>query len=295
MVIKKINKTDQLKTNKNNNSELLTYMGLNMFYYVSKIIWFFIQPSGFLIFLSGIGMILLWTRWARTGRAAVTFGAVGLLIIALTPIGYLLLLPLEERFPRVDLRQLGGPPTGIIVLGGVSNSTISRDRNTFALNDRAERLTAAVELANRYPDAKIVFSGGSGSILVDAGEPEAISAGKFLVSMGVNENRIILEDRSRNTIENAQFSKDLLNPKPGERWLIITSAFHMPRSMGCFRSVGFEVYPWTVDYNTHGITDITKLPRLVSKGMLRTDIAVREWIGLVAYYATGKIPTLFPK
>ncbi len=265
-----------------------------MFYYVSKIIWFFIQPSGFLIFLGAVGVFLLWSKWARTGRVVVTVSIVGLMIVALTPIGYLLLLPLEERFPRTDLSRLGGEPTGIIILGGVSNSTISRDRNTFALNDRAERLTAAVELANRFPNAKVVFSGGSGSILVDAGEPEAVSVGKFLVAMGIKEDRIILEDRSRNTIENARFSKELLNPKPGERWLIVTSAFHMPRSIGCFRRVGFNVYPWTVDYNTHGITDITKLPRLVSKGMLRTDIAVREWIGLVAYWATGKIPSLFP-
>ncbi len=266
-----------------------------MFYIASKIFWFIFQPTGFLIFLGFAGIILLWTRWKKSGRLAVTASVLGLMIVGLSPIGYMLLLPLEERFERVDLTKLGGPPTGIIVLGGVTDSTIAKARNSMTLNDRGERLTEAVVLAKRFPDARIVFSGGSGSIFSKY-EPEAVSAGRYMEEMGVDKSRIILESKSRNTIENAKFSKQIINPKKGEKWLVITSAFHMSRSMGCFRTAGFDVYPWPVDYNTRGFReDIVKLPGVLSKGMLRTDIATKEWIGLVAYWLSGRTPELFPK
>ena len=104
----------------------------------------------------------------------------------------------------------------------------------------------------------------------------------------------MMERRSRNTLENAEFSKALVAPKAGERWLLVTSAFHMPRSVGLFRKAGFAVEPYPVDWRVGGRGDLFAFSKIAADGLERTDLAVREWIGLIAYRATGKIDELLP-
>ncbi len=112
--------------------------------------------------------------------------------------------------------------------------------------------------------------------------------------MGVPAERITTEDRSRNTAENARFTMRLIAPKPGERWLLVTSAFHMPRAVGSFRAVGFPVIPYPVDYWTTD-TDFDLAPRSEAvENLSRVDLAVKEWIGLAAYFTTDRVDTLFP-
>jgi uncharacterized SAM-binding protein YcdF (DUF218 family) len=113
-------------------------------------------------------------------------------------------------------------------------------------------------------------------------------------SLGIEKSRLIIERNARNTIENAEFSKALAAPKPGERWLLVTSAVHMPRSVGLFRKIGFAVEPYPVDWRTRGLADIWTFTPLATEGLVRTDLAMREWIGLVAYRLTGKIDDLLP-
>jgi len=170
---------------------------------------------------------------------------------------------------------------------------VSAGRGIVALNESGERLTAFAELARRYPDAKLVFTGGSGQILFSAAR-EADIAGSLFEGLGIPRERIILEDQSRNTWQNAVLTRDLVSPQPGERWLVITSAWHMPRSIGCFRAAGFDVEAYPVDFRTRGQGDLWRPFSSVSEGLRRVDTAVREWIGLVAYRATGRTSELLP-
>ena len=156
-----------------------------------------------------------------------------------------------------------------------------------------DRIIAAAALARRYPKARIVFSGGSANLISDDAR-EADFAGAVFESLGIAKSRLIMERRSRNTQENAEFSKALVAPKDGERWLLVTSAFHMPRSVGLFRKAGFAVEPYPVDWRVGGRGDLLAFSNVAIEGLARTDIAVREWIGLVAYRATGKIDALLP-
>ena len=123
---------------------------------------------------------------------------------------------------------------------------------------------------------------------------EADYAGAIFEGLGIAKARLTMERRSRNTQENAEFSKAVAAPKSGERWLLVTSAFHMPRSVGLFRKAGFAVEPYPVDWRVGGRADLLTFATLATDGLGRTDLAVREWIGLVAYWVTGKIDKLLP-
>lgn len=260
------------------------------FFVFSKILGFFAYPSNQLFVIGLAGFLLV--RFARrAGIVLMALGIVGTGIIGLSPLGNLLILPLEERFEgkHADDR----PVTGIVVLGGALDTLVADARGELALNESAERVTAIAELARRHPDARIVFSGGSGTLMF-AGAKEADVASDLLASFGIDPARILQEDRARNTWENAVFSREIAQPQPGERWLLVTSAFHMPRAMGCFRMAGFTVEAHPVDFRTRGPEDAWRPFRAVGDGARRVDIAVREWIGLLAYYLTGKTDALFP-
>jgi uncharacterized SAM-binding protein YcdF (DUF218 family) len=179
------------------------------------------------------------------------------------------------------------------VLGGAISPDVSAARNEVALNEAAERLTVVAELARRYPHARIVFSGGSGALIFGEGA-EAELAMRVFESFGIARGRVTLEDRSRNTLENAILSKDLARPQPGERWLLVTSAYHMPRAIGIFRKAGFAVEPYPVDWRTSGSEDALHPFATVGDGLRRADTAVREWVGLLAYWLMGMSSALFP-
>jgi uncharacterized SAM-binding protein YcdF (DUF218 family) len=218
-------------------------------------------------------------------------GLLVLAIIGLSPLGNALILPLEQSFPAWDAAR--GAPDGIVVLGGAISPDVSTARNAVALNEAAERMTVVAELAQRYPAARIVFSGGSAALVFQEGT-EAEFAVRLFESFGIARERIVAEDKSRNTVENAVFSKQLAIPKAGERWLLVTSAYHLPRAMGVFRQAGFPVEAYPVDWRTRGPTDaLVPFPTL-GDGLRRTDTAVREWVGLAVYWLTGRSSELFP-
>jgi uncharacterized SAM-binding protein YcdF (DUF218 family) len=262
-----------------------------MFFVLSKTIGFLAYPSNVMIALALMGVLLMATRFARCGRRVVVLAILLLVISGFSPLGNALILPLEQRFPVWSDRD--GPPTGIMVLGGPINPTVSGERGTVELNETAERLTVMATLARRFPDARIVFVGGDAS-LVGHETSEAILARPLLDSFGIAPQRIETEEKSRNTYENAAFAKALIKPKPGERWMLVTSAHHMPRAVGCFRQVGFPVEPYPVDWRTGGDGDLLKPFGVLAGGLARTDVAMREWVGLVAYWFTGRSSALFP-
>jgi uncharacterized SAM-binding protein YcdF (DUF218 family) len=262
-----------------------------MFFILSKIVGFFALPSDIAATLAALGVVLLFTRFRRAGRRLATLGVVLLLVAGLTPLGNALMLPLEERFPPWDASR--GAPAGIIVLGGAVGPELSAARHTPDLNESAERITATAALARQYPQARIVYSGGNARLVLTGGI-EADYAIELLESLGVDRARVVAERQSRNTIENAEFSKQLVQPKPGERWLLVTSAYHMPRAIGVFRRAGFPVEAYPVDWRTRGPIDLWLPFESVTAGLRRTDTAVHEWIGLVAYWMTGRTSELFP-
>jgi uncharacterized SAM-binding protein YcdF (DUF218 family) len=262
-----------------------------MFFIISKVAGFLTTPTHVAVGLVTLGVILLWTRWRRAGRRIATAGAILLFGLAFLPLQAILIAPLENRFPlpRGDIPA----PAGIIVLGGSTDEHIEEARGQVTLTDAGERLTTGAALARRFPQAKLVFTGGSAS-LVGSDVTEANSARRLWSELGVPQEHALYEDRSRNTYENAIFTRDLVRPTTGDTWLLVTSAMHMPRSMGIFRKAGFAVTAYPTDYRTFGdARDF--LPSLdASRAMRNLDIAAHEWIGLVGYWLTGKTDALFP-
>jgi uncharacterized SAM-binding protein YcdF (DUF218 family) len=258
---------------------------------LSKSVGFFALPSNLLISIGIVGVLLLFTRFTRLASWLVVTSLVLLAVCGLSPLGNALILPLEQRFPPWDASR--GPPTGIVVLGGAIIPDVSLTRNAVALNDEAERITVTAELARRYPNARIIFSGGSGALLFDEPVEAAIAVREF-EALGVAHGRVTAEEQSRNTIENAVFSHLLADPKPGERWLLVTSAYHMPRAMAAFRAAVFAVEAYPVDWRTRGPIDAVRPFPSLADGLRRTDIATHEWLGLVVYRLAGKTSELFP-
>ncbi len=263
-----------------------------MFFTASKILWFLAQPSNFILIVFSIGATFLVLGRIKTGRLLAVTGALLYVIFGLSPAGHLLMLPLEERFPRPVLAA-GFAPRGIIVLGGAIDVLVSAARPEAALNDAGERMMEAVALARRYPDAKVVFTGGSAELIYNA-DPETVAAKRFFDAFGVAGERVIFENSSRNTHENAVRTREVLGDAGAGDWLLVTSAFHMPRSMSLFRKAGFDVTPWPVDYRTRGWVDATRFFPRPSEGLRRTDLAVKEWAGLLVYWLSGRTDVLFP-
>ena len=252
-----------------------------MFFVLSKLLGFFAIPSNLVVLIGIVGLSLLPTRLASAGRWLAFVSLVVLAILGFSPLGNALIIPLEHRFPPWDATR--GAPDGIVVLGGAIDGL--GPGNEVGLNEGAERLTV-------NPNARILFSGGSAA-LID-GDAEAKFALPLLESLGVARDRITLEDHSRNTVENAVYSKMIVQPKPGERWLLVTSAYHMPRAIGVFRKAGFPVEPYPVDWRTRGVDDALHPFATVSDGLRRTDTAVHEWVGLAVYWLIGRSSELFP-
>lgn len=265
-----------------------------MFYYASKLFWLIVQPSSLAIIAIGLGLaVIALTRHLRFGLRLATGGLAFLLAAGFLPLGNWAVIPLENRFSGVALPAAGEQVAGIIILGGFEDGWVSSGRGGLAINEAGERLTEGVRLARRYPQARVVFTGGVAGLLATqkaAAEPIR----QFLEDVGIDGSRIVLEDRSRNTYQNALFTRDLVKPQPGGKWLLVTSAYHTPRSVGVFRHAGFDVIPAPVDYRTRDSDDAYRMFESVPSGLQRLDLAVREWIGLAAYWLTGRTGAIFP-
>ena len=263
-----------------------------MFFALSKTLGIMLLPTNFLIGLGLLGVMLLFTRFASLGRKLATASIVLLSICGFLPLGNMLLVPLEQRFPPWD--DTRGVPDGIIVLGGSIDPELSAAHGVTVFKGSVDRIIAAAALAHRYPNARIVFSGGSANLVSDDSAKEADYVVSVFERLGIAGNRLTMERRSRNTQENAEFSKALIAPKAGERWLLVTSAFHMPRAVGVFRKAGFAVEPYPADWRTGERMDQLGFSTFASEGLDHTDTALREWMGLAAYRISGKTDAFFP-
>lgn len=255
---------------------------------VAKWSWWLARPSTLLLLVLIVGLVLTVRGRARLGSALSALALTGLVLTSLAPITVWLAAPLENRYPRpTDLSDT----KGIVVLGGALEPHVTAARGTVSLNDGAERMTTFVALARRLPDARLVFTGGSSSIVGDV-PTEAEIARELFASLGLND-RVVYEDRSRDTYENALFTKRLVNPAAGDRWLLVTSALHMPRALGSFQAVGWNVTPYPVDYLTSGDVRM-KVPPDIVGNLAELDRTVGEWLSLLAFRVLGRTSRLLP-
>ena len=262
-----------------------------MFFYLSKLFWIVAQPVNLVGFLILIGIVFAFFRFRRLG---LFFSSAGFVVLALgvwSSLGAVLLHPLEDRFPRPD--PAPAEIAGIIVLGGGFEGAVNLARGGYELNASGDRFVEAAVLARRYPAARVVVTGGTGALMLD-GEGDGDTAPRLLTALGVAPERLVMESRSRNTHENALFTRELVRPQPGETWLLVTSAYHMPRSLGLFRKAGFDVVPWPADYQTAGTERLGPAQDNALDSLRNLTLAIREWIGLAAYRATGRIDRILP-
>ncbi len=261
-----------------------------LFPYITRIFWLLIQPLSLVALLLVVGLALSWLKRRWPARLAVGLAALLLILCSFTSFGYLLITPLENRFVR--------PPEperidGIVVLGGAMDSEINGIRGGWELNRSGDRFVETLRLALRHPEARIVIAAGPGALTPDQ-EPEALAAQRFFLDFGVAPDRLILDQRSRNTEENAQFARELAGETSAQTWLLVTSAFHMPRSAGLFRRANFAVVPWPADYLASGVEGVSLRLDQPAENISVATMALREWTALVGYYLTGRIDELVP-
>lgn len=261
-----------------------------VFFWLSKAAWYVVAPDTLVVVAVTSSWILLLrgsTRWA--GRLLAMLAS-GMLILTVLPVGEWILYPLESRFPANPV--LPQRVDGIIVLGGAEDPARSEAWQQVEVNDSAERFLASIELSRRYPAAKLVFTSGSGNPL-DQKHRSSDVARKLYSQQGLDITRILFEEQSRNTAENVARSKALANPAPEEVWLLVTSAFHVPRSVGIFCKAGWKVIAYPVDHRTlRG--NIVRAGAGLGGNMNNLALGLKEWLGLTAYFATGRTSALFP-
>ncbi len=254
---------------------------------VAKVISLLVSPTALLVGLACLGWLL--GRRRRVGRLLLALGVGGLTVCLLLPVDSWALRPLEDRFPAVTV-----PPAhvdGIVVLGGSIDDLTSLDRGTPTLNEAANRLTSFVALARQYPQARLVFTGGSGAIEQGLAT-EAQFARTLFEQLGLPPDRVVFENASRTTWENAVDTLAIVQPKPGETWVLLTSASHMPRAVGAFRQAGWVVLPWPVGY--HSRDRVPGFETSLGVRLSALDLAGHEWEGLLAYWLAGHSSALFP-
>ena len=263
-----------------------------MFFLISKIFSFLLYPVNLLISLALIGWVASWIPYFRGFGFVITgVGLVCLAVVGITSIPALIALPLENRFPA--FADDGSPVAGIVVLGGAEEPEISAARQQLTVNDSAERDIAFGDLSRRYPNAKLFFAGGSGK-LQGREFTEAGVVARYAEVLGLVASRVLVDDRSRNTYENALFAAQSLKPTQEGKWLLVTSAVHMPRAIGCFRNAGFLVTAYPVDFHTKGTETLAEFHATMATNLRLLDIGVREWLGLVIYRINGYTSEFFP-
>ncbi|WP_022667644.1 YdcF family protein [Desulfospira joergensenii] len=261
-----------------------------MFFWLSKLIWMVISPDILLVLMISTGFLLLLAGAVKKAKLILTLGVSAMLIITFVPVGEFILAPLENRFKtHPDLPER---VDGIIMLGGSEKAYLAHFRNQAELSRAAERYLGFIRLIRQYPDAIHLFAGGSGSL--SHGEYKDADVARMVFDdLGVDPAGILFESRSRNTHENGVFSKAAVNPRPNQNWILVTTSWHLPRAVGVFEKIGWKVIPYPVDHLTHP----DKPPSLgpdFSGHLTILKMAMREWVGLIAYYITGRTSSILP-
>lgn len=263
---------------------------------ISRGIWTIIQPSNLLFIMLIVGYFL--SRYAhknsKLNKLAFKIIPLSLTILffaGFTNLSAWILWPLEGRFHEYTNKINQGPYSGIIVLAGSEKASISTYSDQAALNHGAERLIEAAALARKFPTLPIIHSGGIRNDPDEFSENDV--ARIFFKQAAIDLSRIRFDGKSYNTHTNATMSRELIRQSENKKWLLVTSAFHMPRSVGAFREAGINIQPYPVDYKTTlKFGDIFSID--FSGNLFTFDLAIHEYIGLFAYYITGRSSSLYP-
>lgn len=261
-----------------------------MFFWLSKVLWFIANPFNVIVILLVLGWLLLFKK-QRAGRKLIGIGLIMIFLFGLSPLSNFMMGLLENR---IRAGKIPEKIDGIIVLAGMVDMGSSRGE-LIELTDQADRIVQGIILSKKHPEARLIITGGSGSLKQSENLREADYLEKLAVLLGISMNRLLVERNSRNTHEHAVAMAKMLPDKNG-RWVLITSAFHMPRSLGCFKREGINVIPYPVDYKTkldNSLSLTSFLPTLGNIGSF--NVAFHEWTGLIAYRLKGYTDSVFPK
>ena len=269
-----------------------------IFFISSKIVQFLIEPLNLLFLISGLALFFLILRKPIASKRFLWLSVIGFILVGYAPIPESLARILENYVEKVDIKTI---PTeqiaGIIILGGaISGEDIAIDRGEVSIYSAAERVTKGLELIRRYPNLPFIFSGFSGRV-TPRGMSEADAFKQLIAEQGlaeITQSTAYYENQSRNTYENAVYSKKMIdqlgvvNPsiKTGP-WLLVTSATHMPRSVKIFEKQGIKIIPIPVDYQTSYTLQWREFN--MTDGAVLWNRLLHEYIGIVAYRLTGKI------
>lgn len=257
-----------------------------MTFWLSKILWAVISPVNMAAILLALG-VALGPFFRRIGYGLCACALAIIVVFGVLPTGTNLVAWLERQVPAPA--SLPDDITGILVLGGMFETRLYNEVSGPQLNENVDRALKAMEIGLKYPNAKIVFSGGTG-FLTDNARTEDMDIADFLARQGYPLDNVVFENRSRNTYENILDSKELIQPGVGERWILITSAFHMPRAMAVIDELGWGtvIIPVPVDYRTNGQYRVAPRRLDVLGELYRSTIAIKEIIGLNAYRFLGR-------
>ncbi len=261
-----------------------------MFFIASKLFWVVARPLNFVFFLTLAALFAGRFGFLRLRRAGLGL-AVGLfMVFGFTQVTDYLLYKLETIVP---VAELPADPAGIIILGGGIGTKSASGGVGYHLGEAADRLVKGLELRQRYPSARFIYSGGSGTLISEE-LPETVGAADMVRALYGNDRGMELEDRSRTTHENAIEVEKMLGATKHKPWLLVTSAFHMSRAVGCFRKAGIYVVPVPTDFRSEPL----QFPYVMDETpiqFLKASLLVKEYVGLLAYYLTGRTDALLPR
>lgn len=251
-----------------------------MFFVASKALSWFLEPTSWFLLLQAVALSFVWRKRYTAARRSLIFSVVLTITLTQLPIAGVLIRPLEQAFTPPS--RLPTKIDGIVLLGGAEIPILTEEYGKPQLNAEAERVTEFLALAREHPEAKLVISGGAGSLMTNTISYAEV-ARRFLVGQGFDPAKAILEEKSRNTYENALYTRDLVQPQPGDIWVLITSASHMPRAFGVFRKAGWDMIPYPVSYRARRAFSLS------DENLETLHIAIREWVGIAAYRLTGRM------
>lgn len=255
-----------------------------LFFILSKSLWALLRPGTILVWAVFLGWLALLRNRRRLGMWLIGLGAFGAVTLTFLPLGYLALRPLEAQYPVA-------PPVsdveGIIILGGAEDLHPALVWGGRLVNDNAERILEALTLAQAHPEAVVLFSGGRAAPpsidIIDSDTPAGL-----LLTLGLEPDRLILESASRNTHDNAVFGRDLVPKALSGDWLLVTSAYHMPRAVATFCTAGWtNLVPWPTDFRSGNFR--REIGADFADHLEDLNVAVKEWVGFAVYRFVGRI------
>jgi len=251
---------------------------------VNEILWTLLQPSALLVLLVALALVATWLRWHAIAATLLTVFLLAVAVVLLLPVGEWLGAPLETRVARAPLPA---SVDGIVVLGGAVDWRVTRERGQLSLNAAGERVAAAAALAQRYPDARLVVTGSFADAFADDLRAAPTDASLFFGPHFAGRTVTYLGG-SRSTYEDALLALAEAEPRRGETWLLVTSAWHMPRALGTFGALGWTLVPVPVDYRTTG--ELRVAPDWdVAATLADLDRLVREWGAIAIYRREGRM------